>query len=560
MPVQVLIGRTFCVLGVLLCALALDARGAGPAGPQAENTVARLYEHAGRLLQEGRPELALDEYRRLADSYPQSDFADDALLAIAEQIYSVTGVDGLGRGAGAELEEAFRLFDRVRRDHPQGNAAPAALLRMALLRLEPGAPRHDPEQSRALLRSLCETYPESEWAGEARLALAYVGRRAGPPSRVVADLQPFFENLAASPLAPRAHLWRGDAFEALGRRARALESYQALREGAPRSAEAGWAQGRALLLVRRTLAAQGAARLVEDASLQAQLDPIRAASAVLASAQGWIWVLEAEGRSLLRLDPRGRLLDRRELDAPARVAFDAFDQAAIVENGRLRLGKRSWSLTRPAAATGAAPAGGAPGAAQPGGAAASAALMPAAAPLPRLDGSWWIVDERGRSVLEFDRGLAFRRSVWSLEGGSIERARQGAGDTAWLLDPRGGRLIRLSAAGEAKAVDLAGGPSDLRDPVDLAVDPLGAAWVLDAGRRGAAVFSPAGEYEGFVPFPSTLARANPQAFDIDSGGAFVVFDGRGRRLVRLIDAAPPASSSGGPERAAAQGSRGEVEP
>jgi TolA-binding protein len=552
MPVQVLTGRALRALAVLLSACALEARAAAAARPEGENAVARLYEHAGRLLQEGRPELALDEYRRLADSYPQSDLADDALLAIAARSYSVTGVDGLGRASGPALEEAFRLFDRVRRDHPQGNAAPAALLRMALVRLEPRAPRHDPEQARALLRNLCEAYPGSEWADEARLALAYAGRCAGSAARVVADLQPFFEDLAASPLAPRAYLWRGDAFEALGRRARALESYQALRERSPRSPEAGWAHGRALLLLRRTLAARGAASLAEDTALQAPLHQIRAASAVLASAHGWVWVLEAEGRSLSRLDPRGGLLDRRELDARATVAFDAHGQAAIVEGGRLKLGRQSWGLGLPAAATapGGAPAG-PQGAAQPG-SPAGAAFVPAAAPIPRSDGSWWLVDERGRSVLEFDRELNFRRAVWSLEEGTIARARAGAGDTAWLLDSRGGRLVRMSTAGEAKAVALGAAPADLRDPVDLAIDPLGAAWVLDAGRRGVAVFSPEGVYEGFVPFPSTLARSNPQAFDIDAGGALLVFDGRGRRLVRLIDADPPAPSSGGPKRAAAE--------
>jgi TolA-binding protein/sugar lactone lactonase YvrE len=537
MPVQVLIRRTAWAAAVLLCAAAAEARTAAAARPEGESTVARLYEHAGRLLQEGRPELAVDEYRRLADGYPQSDLADDALLAIAAQTYPVTAIDGLGRSSGEELEEAFRLFDRVRRDHPQGNAAPAALLRMALVRLEPRAARHDLEQARTLLRSLCEAYPTSEWADEARLALAFAGRRAGAAARVVADLQPFLEDLAGSPWAPRAHLWRGDAFEMLGRRTRALEAYQALRERAPRSPEAGWAQGRALLLVRRTLAAGGAARLVEDETVHASLPQVRAASSVIASAQGSIWVLESEGRSLSRLDPRGSLLDRRELESPAMVAFDAFGQAALVERSRLKLGKKTWNLSRPAASS-----GGAPG---------SEPLVPAAAPLPRQDGSWWFVDERGREVLEFDRGLTFRRPVWSLEGGSIGRARLGTTDTAWLLDPRGGRLVRLSAAGEAKVVALAADPAGVREPVDVAIDPLGAAWVLDAGRRGAAVFSPGGEYEGFVPFPPSLGRADPQAFDIDETGALLVFDGRGNRLVRLIDAAPAASASGGRKRAAA---------
>jgi TolA-binding protein len=564
MPVQVL-KRAVAGALTLLCAAAGPALAASQGRPEQEIAVARLFEHAGRLLQEGRQELALDEYRRLADGYPQSDLADDALLAIAAQIYPVAGVEGLGRRSGVELEQAFRLFDRVRRDHPRGNAAPAALLRMALLRLEPRGPRYDPEEARALLRSLCEGYPDSEWADEGRLALAYVGRLSGAAARVVAELQPFYEGLAASPLAPLAQLWRGDAFEALGRRARALETYQTLRERAPRSPEAGWAQARALLLVRRTLAAGGAAGLMEDPAATAPLLQARAVTALIATPQGWNWVLEEEGRVLTRLDPRGGLLERRQLEAPAAIALDGFGQIAIVENGRLRVGKSSWSLAvtaagEPSAGDRAGESPAAPPARTVGssGAPGGVAFAPSVAPLPRLDGSWWFVDERGRSVLEFDGELKFRRTVWSLVGGSISRARMGARDTAWLLDVRGGRLVRLGAAAEARVIDLAAAPAALRKPADLAVDPLGAAWILDAGRSGAAVFSPEGEYEGFVPFAPSFAKADPRVFDIDAGGALLVFDGRGKRLARLVDAAPPVPSSGRLERGGAAG-RGEEE-
>jgi hypothetical protein len=66
--------------------------------------------------------------------------------------------------------------------------------------------------------------------------------------------------------------------------------------------------------------------------------------------------------------------------------------------------------------------------------------------------------------------------------------------------------------------------------------------VLDAQRGGAAVFSPAGQYEGFVPIEagngSSLA-----ALEIDAGGGALVYDARQRRLRRFIDALAPARTA-----------------
>jgi hypothetical protein len=541
MPVQILSSgpRPARRAGLLILTA---AAAAGLALAEGETVVARIFQHAGRLLQEGRPELALDEYRRLVDGYPNSDLADDALVAIGAQSYPVDDLEELGKAQGPRLEEAFKIFDRVRREHPQGNSAPAATLRMAMLRLEPRSAGYNVEQARALFSSVSEIYPESGQVAQARLGMAYCSRLEASPARVIADLQPFWEELAASPLAPRARLWRADAFEAMGWRARALELYQQTREDFARSPEAGWAQGRAALLLRRTLAAAGTARLAADPTFEGQrLADLKQAPGVSASAQGWIYLADAERGRVLRLDARGRVLDEKPAAAPSLVAVDPYGQAAIVEGAALRMGKQRWDLAVPDGKR-------------------SLALRPAAPPLARHDGMWWLLDERGRSVLEFDRALSFKRVVWSDVSLSATRARLGPEDTAWLLDRDSRRLVRVSAAGEARAIPLADAPAALRRPVDLAVDAHGAAWVLDAQRGGAAVFSPAGQYEGFVPIDagdgSSLA-----ALEIDAGGGALVYDARQRRLRRFIDALAPARAAAAPGAAPGAGRAGaEVKP
>jgi tetratricopeptide (TPR) repeat protein len=521
---------------LMLLACAWSAPQAAPAAA-GEAVVARIFEHAGRLLQEGRPDLAVDEYRRLVESYPNSDLADDALLAIGSQSYGISSLDDLGRSYGTELEEAFKVFDRVRREHPDGSAAPAAILRMALLRLEPRAAGHNLNEAKALFRSVSEIYPGSEWADEARLGMALCSRRSGAPGLVVADLQPFFEALAASPLVARAQLWRADAFEALGRRSRALELYQALRERSPRAPEATPAQGRALLLLRRTLALRAEAKLAEEPAFQpSEVADLRQAPALCMSPQGWLFAADGGRGRILRFDSRGRLLEQKPAQAPALLALDASGQAALVEGTTLKLGKQSWPL------------GWSDGR-------KVAPLQPKVAPLPRPDGTWWILDERGRSVLEFDRGLVFKKTVWKDESFAASRARIGADGTAWILDASAGRLARLAPSGEAKIVSLREAPVLLRQPVDLALDPHGAAWVLDGQKQAVAIFSPGGSYEGAVPLVAAGRGLSLEAIEIDAGGGLLAWDSRQRRLRRFIEPggspapAAPAAPGDATERA-----------
>ncbi len=516
MPVQVLSAGASARALVALCAVTLAV---GALAEAEKDLGARIFEHAGRLGREGRPELAVDEYRRLIEGYPDSSLADDALLAIGEHLYKVRSLDELGRARGPAIEEAFRIFERVRRKHARDNAAPAAIVRMAFIRLEPHGGKRDVDIAHVLFRSVSEIYPGSEWEDDARLGMAYCSRLSGRPSRVVVDLQPFWERLAGSPLSARATLWRADAFVSLGRRDRAFELYQRLREESPGSTEAGQANARTVLLLRRALAAAGSARLREDASFAGQLGRAKEISGVWTSPKGWIYLADRGAGRIVRFDRRGRRLGDRLAAEPALLAFDSYGQAAVLERAALRVGKQRWALAVPHGDK-------------------NSKLRPAAAPLPRNDASWWFVDDRGEAVLEFDRELKFQRVVWKDDRLSASRARPGPGGVVWLLDTKAGRLVRLNRDGEALQIELGKEPPALSRPVDLAVDPNGAVWVLDAHRKGLGVFSPVGEYEGFVPLEGAVSRSDLEAVEVDASGAVLVYDARQQRLRRFFDPTP----------------------
>lgn len=501
--------------------LALMMLAIGGTGTLAADSVdQRIFEHAERLVNEGRPDLALDEYRRLIESYPRSSLADDALVAIGTRLYAVSSLEQLGRALGEDLEEAYRTFDKVRRGLAQASAAPEAIMRMAYLRLEPYSANRDVEQARALFESVSEVYPGSKWVDDAHMGMAFCSRLGGNPAGVIVDLLPFWESQATSKLRFRALLWNAEAYEALGRRAQALEIYQRVREEAAGSAEALQAQGLLVGLLRRTLAASGQAWLTEDSRFDGQVDDAREVTGVWASPKGWIYLADQGAGRILRLDRQGRKLGQRPAAKPALLAFDVYGQAAVLEGSALKVGKQRWDLAVPRQGK------------------KLSRLRPAAAPMPRHDSNWWFVDERGEAVLEFNSALGYERVVWEDAKSRIDRARSGAQGSVWLLDMKANRLTRLDEEGAVQVIDLRAAPVSLRRPVDLAVDIHGAVWVLDASKNGVAVFSPAGEYEGFVQLKGSLNRANLEAVEVDASGALLVYDARQRRLRRFLDPLP----------------------
>ncbi len=515
MSVQVLRLRRFAGLLVLMM---LVVGGAGTLA--AESVDQRIFEHAERLVKEGRPDLALDEYRRLVDSYPRSSLVDDALVAIGTRLYAVSRLEQLGRARGEDLREAYRIFDKVRREHAQASATPEAIMRMAYLRLEPYSADRDVEHARALFESVSEIYPESEWVDDAHLGMAFCSRLDGNPAGVIADLQPFWESQAASKIRFRALLWSAESYEALGRRDQALEIYQMVREQAAGSPEALQARGRLVGLLRRTLAASGQAWLAEDSRFNGQVDDAREVTGVWASPKGWIYLADRGTGRIIRFDRQGRKLGQRPVAKPALLAFDVYGQAAVLEESALKVGKQRWDLAVPRQDK------------------KLSRLRPSAAPMPRQDSNWWFVDESGEAVLEFNSSLSYERVVWKDVKSSVDRARSGAQGSVWLLDKKANRLTRLDEHGTGQAIDLRAAPVSLRRPVDLTVDTHGAVWVLDADKNGVAVFSPTGEYEGFVQLKGSLNRANLEAVEVDASGALLVYDGRQRRLRRFLDVPP----------------------
>lgn len=135
------------------------ASGAEPTGLQAEvwagetEAVKRDYEIAWSALDKKDYRLAIQRLRDFIKRYPKSNLADNAQYWIGESHYALR-----------EFDRAILEFDVVRRNYPQGEKVPAALLKQGYSFAELG----EKVNARLILQEVIEKYPQSAEAMKAK--------------------------------------------------------------------------------------------------------------------------------------------------------------------------------------------------------------------------------------------------------------------------------------------------------------------------------------------------------------------------------------------------------
>jgi tol-pal system protein YbgF len=127
--------------------------GASPSPPESEEV--RAYREAYAAWRSDRHTECIDRFRKFLQTYPASDYADDAAFWMADCHYKQ-----------GDYKNAVLRFDDVVRNYPGGNKAPDALYRQgeSLLKLGPGF--H--EAAKRAFERVIKEYPDSARAREAR--------------------------------------------------------------------------------------------------------------------------------------------------------------------------------------------------------------------------------------------------------------------------------------------------------------------------------------------------------------------------------------------------------
>jgi TolA-binding protein/sugar lactone lactonase YvrE len=508
-------------VAALLAALALAASPPSAAQGAGDSDLARrTFQNAEQLQREGKQEQAIRDFLQVLQSFPESEFADDALMRLGGFEYPAESLADLG-SAGTKAQDAARpYFEQVRERYPQSDSAPHALYKLGLLALEPSSIRRNLDDAYASFSRVVNIYPESRWVGRAYLGGAYSELAKYQYDRAILGVEKALEETYGGTASAEAHFFLGVANARMGEFERAAEAFQRARNRDPQGGFAApaleW-----LTLIYRT-------RLLPSAGRPPRFNPVasfvprmpagedlRGEIHMAVSTRGELLVADPRRGAVLTFDRSGTITGMAARPEPLRVAFDAYGNLMV---------------------------------AAPDGIVIAGAAFPAARNdngkvrlVSDMAGIWrdsqrnvWVLDAGGGELLRYETGPNTPRVVVSDKAAGVRMSAMAAGpeDRLYVLDSRKDALMMLDGS-SLKPVGGPGGPVVFQDSADLAVDLLGNIYVLDARRGAVVVLAPDGRELSVIspPAGSPQALEDPGCVAVGPAGEVYVYDKRKRTIV-----------------------------
>lgn len=469
------------------------------AQPNVEEQARRQLESGREFFRTGRYGEALKDFQTVAEGYPTSRVADDALLAIAEYQLEIA------HDAAAARETAENLFRR----YAAGDSAPMGyvLAGRATIELDPSAAGLD--SALASFDRVPRLFPGSDAVAPALYYGAHVLRRAERPDEALDRLREIALQFPRSTWAARASLLEGRLLVGAGEPVEALNAFQRVVRQFPDSAEAQTAIERNTILYRLHLLPRGDALFTDTGrAITGRSDRLRDIDTIALLPDGQMAVAGRPG--VLVLDGTGGPVRQAPASEPRQLWADARGRLLIVQKSLVSretdTGLKRLALT--------AVQSGQPKLLQD---------LSAGAELP--NGDLLVADRDLRAVARFGPDGRF---AGMFAQGRFRTITIGPSDHVALLhddrdvtiaDRNGTVLARIPAQGAGY---------DLGAAEDLDFDVLGHLYVLV--RDGIAVFGPDGRLiRAFSSGPQGFRNA--RALAVDLAGRLYVYDDDQERVV-----------------------------
>lgn len=497
---------------------------------------ARTYFQGVDAVRQGKRDEAARLLRKVFGDFPDSPYAPQAMLRVAEMIYPVASWDQIGSAAPAAIKEAGDLLAALAQKYRSSREAAKALVRLGYLSLEPANPKADLEEACGRFATAAQLYPDSEAADDAYLGSGRCEALRARPARAADYFSRLLDESPASPLAAEALYRLGVAQSRLDDPAEAMLTLQEVRTRYPDSRYAARALERISLLHRLRLAPVLPAAVPAAAKTPAggpelyraddafvapaagsadESQAIRGASDIAIDAQGLVVLASPRTPGVFRLDAKGKIQDRIAHPSPDYVA--AGDGLAVYISGRnqIAVNARNWS---------------GPDLQGPGGRAPREFGPLAVDPAGRV----YLLDPKDNVLLIFDRN---RRPVGSLrpqgpEGRFVDVAMDDEGGV-YVLDGRLKTVVELRQGKESRRINVT--TLGLQEPVALAVDALGDLYLLDGKVGWVTVADPTGRRITVVrPSKQVQDRlGDPSSLAVDSIGRLYLAGRKTGRVVRF---------------------------
>jgi TolA-binding protein len=488
------------ILAVALLAPAAGAFAQG--GDSADARAQRLLEEGRQFREEGKTKQALDSFGIIVTGFPSSDVVDNALLEIG-----ITHVEKTG-----DLDQAREAFEQVATRFPQGDAAPGAYYYLGWLTLSRATTQADLDDALAQFARLRTVYPRSEWVPRAWHGTGLAYRRAGRYEDAIDAERRVVLEYPQDRVAPEALFEVGHDLGLLGRHREAMEEFQRLRNQYPDSKLAPAARNRII----------GLYRLYGTPSPSFSVDPqfsvpggdvLKDVTALLMTPQGVLWVASDKAQGAYPFTD-GRMGPSLSAADPSALALGARGELVFASRLGISVGEgRGRGFSVPGTREGE-----------------TRPLDHITAALTTPEGGYLVADRKQKGIFRFDRdGVFVARFPDDQEREVIRLIRDIEGNYVWL--DRGTRSIEVfNGVGQRlRGVPRRGEGYELKDPVDVAVDPQLNAYVADED-RGIWVFSPQGRLMFLLG--DQLVR-KPTALTVAPDGALIVYDDKDGKVVRL---------------------------
>lgn len=506
-------------------ALLLSAAAvSGPAFGQSQSgadLARRTFMNAEQLMREGKTDQAIRDFQQIIQAYPDSPYADDALMKIGSFHYPPESISELGKVSAQEQGAARSFFDQVRERYPQSDSAPHACYKLGLIGLEPDSPRRNLDEAYASFYSVVNIYPESEWVGRALLgaAVAEMGKR--DYDRAILSIERSLDESPHGPAAAEAYFFSGLANARLGDFVRAAESFQSCRledgKGRAGSRALDWIT----LIYRMRLKGStgGAPGLAHDPSFIPRVPPgedLRGALDLAVSPEGKLLVADPRRGAILQFAPTGALEKIEMFAEVSRIGVDSEGVVLVAAPSQIRVSGVRFAAARKAGSS--------------------------VRPIERPGGVWRSTS-KDLYVLDLDEGDLLRygsdpdnpKVVHSDHESGTRTAAFAGGpeDRLYLLDTKAKKVLVSVSDAFRPLSDPGAGPM-LEDPVDLGVSLLGDVYVLDAKLRGLVILDAKGSLLAkIVPAAGSPGElSDPSAVAVGPQGEVYVHDLRKRTILR----------------------------
>ncbi|HJO38955.1 MAG TPA: tetratricopeptide repeat protein [Vicinamibacterales bacterium] len=486
-PRRAILRAAWLWLLIGICGLVIAAPAAGQTG---EELAARRFESGLVFVRDGNFREALEDFQAVANLYPESAVADNAILEIARYHLEVSGA----------VDQAAAAADRIvnNQSYSQGDAAPEAYVVLGRAALARSLTEGDIQDAVSNFQRGLRLYPDSSAVSQTLFYIAEGSRLAGQPAEALAGYRRVLAEHPGDPWAIRARLGAGRMAVLMNDPISAMEEFQRVRDESGDGPEAADALARTTILYRLFVRPPETAYAIEP-SADAGGRTTRKVVALAPLPDGNVVVATDRAVSSLRPSPLPASERPRALavgpDGPVVVNERGVLQRVNGESVRFVVPDRDDART----------------------------LNEVDALVATSTGDWLVADRQAETIQRFSRTGIY---IGEYADVRAERLAIDPLDRVAVLDNDDGLHVYDAGRQIARLSTRVDNLYRIDNPADVAFDAFGHLYVLD--REGVYIFSRDHRFMMRVPAsddaPNAFDRATAMA--IDPAGRLYVADER----------------------------------